>query len=48
LLAPGSGGTTAPIFSYLFGVHYDYAPDAQELNPVSLNVFTNPAVVSSL
>lgn len=48
LLVPGVGaGTTAPPFSYLFGVHYDYEPDAIDHAPVSLNVFTNPAVVRS-
>lgn len=40
LIQPGTGGTTAPVFAYLFGVHYDYEPDVVELNPIALTVYT--------
>jgi hypothetical protein len=40
LVTPGTSGTTTPIFSYVFGVHYDYNPDPIDLNPTVFNVFT--------
>lgn len=36
ILAPGSGGTTAGPLSYLFGVHYGYKPDADDLSADSV------------
>jgi len=41
--APGvPAGSTAAPFSYFFGVHYAYEPDALDMKPVNLNVYTQP------
>ena len=45
ILALGSGGTTAAPLSYFFGVHYSYEPDALDMKPVNLNVYTQPVKI---